>query len=128
MKLLLDTHALLWILAGDSRLSRRAARAYEDPSNDAFVSAVSLWEIGIKLSLGRLELSPDWFTTIESELVTNAMGWVPVHSRHCAGLAQLPFHHRDPFDRMLVVQARSEGMAIVSRDSWLSAYAVRRVW
>lgn len=128
MKLLLDTHALLWVLSGDPRLSAGAARAYEEPENAAYVSAVSLWEIGIKVGLGRLELAAGWFSIIDSQLQANGIGWVPVESRHCAQIANLPFHHRDPFDRMLVVQAQMEGMALVSRDRWITAYDVRRIW
>lgn len=115
-------------LATAASAGARAARAFEDPANDAFVSVASLWEIAIKCSLDRLVLTPDWFRTIESELDANAIGWVPIRSGHCAHVAQLPFHHRDPFDRMLVVQARAEGMTLVSRDRSFSAYDVRTLW
>jgi PIN domain nuclease of toxin-antitoxin system len=128
LKLLLDTHALLWILGGDDRLSEGAATAFEDPANEAFVSAVSLWEIAIKLSLGKLELSPDWFPTIQAELENNRIAWLPLRSRHCVGVTRLPFHHRDPFDRMLVVQATTESMSLVTRDRWFRAYDVSVVW
>lgn len=128
MKLLLDTHALLWSIAESGRLSPAAARAYRNPANDLFVSAASLWEIGIKISLGNLSLHQDWPAIIRRELEINGIRWLAVSLEHCAAVSTLPFHHRDPFDRLLIAQARCEGLALLTADSAFAAYEVEVVW
>lgn len=128
MKVLLDTHVLLWILTDSGKLSPSAATNYQDPDNELYVSAVSLWEIGIKVSLGKLVLHPDWPTIIGSELERNGIRWLPIEMAHCARVATLPFHHRDPFDRLLVAQALSEDMALLTADATLASYDVELLW
>ena len=128
MKLLLDTHAFLWLVSGDARLSHKAQEAFLDRDNEVFLSAASFWEIGVKVSLGRLELAPNWAQALGAEMNASAVGWLPVEMAHCVAVSQLPFHHRDPFDRMLVVQARSDGLALVSRDEHFRSYGVDVVW
>ena len=128
MKVLLDTHAFLWSITGDDRLSKTAEEIFLDPDNNLFFSAASFWEICIKMNLGKLSLKRGWFKTIQEEMRTNAVQWLPVEMQHFFELTKLPFHHRDPFDRMLVAQAMVEDLQHVSRDSRLSAYKIKRIW
>ena len=129
MKLLLDTHALLWILSDDSRLSKRARSLYQDATDIAF-SVVSLWEIGIKLGLNCADfrLREDGWEAIPRTLVSQGVARLELSDWHCREVARLALHHRDPFDRMLVVQAIESGRAILSCDDKLDLYPVRRVW
>ena len=128
MKVLLDTHAFLWLVTDDDRLSKTARQTFLDTENGLFFSAASLWEICIKKSLGKISLKGQWFKTIQDEMVNNAIQWLPIEMPHCAEVTKLPFHHRDPFDRMLIAQAMMEEMQLLSRDTLLSAYAVKRIW
>lgn len=128
MKVLLDTHAFLWLVTGDYRLSEMARQTFLNTENMLFFSAASLWEICIKISLGKISLKRGWLQTIQDEMVVNAIQWLPIEIPHCAELTKLPFHHRDPFDRLLIAQAMVEDMQLLSRDTHLSAYAIKRVW
>lgn len=128
MKLLLDTHALLWFLAGSAELGTRARRSIEDLRNERLVSVASLWEMAIKISLGRLSFPTTDTGAVVGLLRSNRMEMLPVEAAHALGVAQLPRHHRDPFDRLLIAQAILEGAAIVSRDEQFAAYNVRRIW
>lgn len=128
MKVLLDTHAFLWAITGDKKLSKTARKTFLDPHNRLFFSAVSIWEISIKISLGKLSLKSGWLKKIQNEMSVNAIQWLPVEMPHCAELTKLPFHHRDPFDRMLVAQAKVEELQVLSRDVRLSAYDIQRIW
>lgn len=128
MNVLLDTHAFLWAISGDKKLSETARKTFLDPGNRLFFSAVSMWEICIKISLEKLSLKSGWFKNIQNEMSTNAIQWLPVEIQHCVELTELPFHHRDPFDRMLVAQARAEDLQVLSRDVRLSAYDIECIW
>jgi len=128
MKVLLDTHAFLWLITGDDRLSEIARRTFLDPASKLFFSAASLWEICIKKNLGKLSLKSGWLETIQDELKVNAIQWLSIEMPHCAELTKLPFHHRDPFDRMLIAQAMVEDLLLLSRDGRLSAYEIKRIW
>jgi len=128
MKVLLDTHAFLWSITGDDRLSKTAEKTFLNPDNNLYFSAASFWEICIKLSLGKLSLKRGWFKTIQEEMRINAVQWLPVEMQHCVELTNLPFHHRDPFDRMLIAQAMVEDLQLLSRDGRLSAYQIKRIW
>ena len=124
MRLLLDTHALVWMASDPSRLSEPAASAIRDPANDVHVSAISGWEVAIKRARGRLRF-PDIDRPMMQAL---RLIELPVSLRHTTEVGRLPDHHRDPFDRMLVAQARSEGLTLVSRDRGLLAYDVDLRW
>ena len=128
MKVLLDTHAFLWLITDDERLSENARQTYLNTENSLFFSAASLWEIGIKKSLGKISLKDGWSQTIKEEMDINTIQWLPIEMTHCAEVAGLPFHHRDPFDRMLIAQAIVEEMKLISRDSPLSNYAIELIW
>lgn len=125
MKLLLDSHAFLWWLAGDQSLSPAARAAVADPGNVVFVSAASIWEIEIKRSLGRLDVRE---ADLIAEIGANRFLELPVQARHGEAAARLPAHHDDPFDRMLVAQAQLEGMVCVTRDPAFEAYGVAKLW
>jgi len=128
MKLLLDTHSFLWFIGGDVRLSPAAQVLIEDATNDAFLSVASLWEMAIKISLGRLQLAQPLETFIPQQLSLNRIGLLGITISHTAKVATLPFHHRDPFDRFLVAQAQVEQMSVVSSDPAFDAYGITRLW
>lgn len=128
MKLLLDTHTFLWFIGGDERLSPSARTLIEDLSNDVYLSFASLWEMAIKISLGRLELAQPFETFIPHQLSLNRIGLLGITISHTAKVATLPFHHRDPFDRLLVVQAQIEQMSLVSSDAAFDTYGITRLW
>lgn len=124
MKLLLDTHALLWALEASPRLSRRARRLVQDASNEVIVSAASALEVAIKRSLGRLSVPDDLADACDAAGFTRrSIGFAEARV-----LESLPWHHRDPFDRLLVSHAIVQGAALVTRDRELGAYGIATVW
>ncbi len=128
MKLLLDTHTFLWFLDDSPHLSHYARKLIEDGANDVFLSAGGLWEMAIKVSLGKLSLAQPFETLIPAQLALNSIQVLGISVAHTAHIAILPFHHRDPFDRLFIAQALVEGMPIVSVDAALDAYGVTRLW
>jgi len=128
VRVLLDTHALLWFSLDDARLSAGAKSAIMDRGNDLLVSPATLWEVAIKVSLGKYELEEEFTPFFSRVLAAYNMTLLPVTVEHAATVARLPFHHRDPFDRLLVAQAICEGIPIVSTDRALDAYSVARIW
>ena len=128
MRALLDTHAFLWWITGDERLSDRVSQLIADGRNEMFVSAASIWEIAIKGRLGRLSISGDPAKFIGGQIVENSFRGLPIVAGHALRVWELPDHHRDPFDRMLVAQAQVEGLALVSRDPQVSKYDIEVVW
>lgn len=127
-RLLLDTHAFLWFAFADERLSRSACEAIEDPSVVKMLSVASLWEIAIKLSLGKLELGTSLDRFFHDEVEGREIEVLAISNAHLLRVAGLPFHHRDPFDRLLVAQALVEGLAIATSDAGLAAYGISRLW
>lgn len=127
MRLLLDTHTLLWYVSGEHELGANAQAAILDASNEAVVSIASFWEIAIKQNLGKLELRPDLDTLVAKSSFAG-IGLLPISVSHAKRLVTLPHHHRDPFDRMLVAQALEEPLCVVSRDTAFDAYGVERIW
>jgi PIN domain nuclease of toxin-antitoxin system len=128
VRLLLDTHSLLWFLAGDTRLSPRARSLIEDLGNTRLASIASLWEIAIKVSIGKLFLARPYAEMFPRLLYENRIEAYPITVAHIAAVATLRFHHRDPFDRMIVAQSLTDEVPIVSGDITLDAYSVRRIW
>ena len=124
MNLLLDTHALLWWLAGHPRLGREAHALIADPGHNVYVSAATAWEIAIKASLGKLVIPPDVSTWLPYQLESNRFVPLPITVAHALGVARLPPHHTDPFDRVLIAQAQAEGLTLVSSDEQLGRYGV----
>jgi PIN domain nuclease of toxin-antitoxin system len=127
MRLLLDTHAFLWFAAGDPRLSRPARTAMEAEGTELCISTASVWEMAIKASLGRLTL-PGPVDTYLAEKIEEGYRMLPVTWSQAAVVERLPFHHRDPFDRLLVAQALAERCPIVTRDRVFRKYGVGVVW
>ena len=128
MNILLDTHAFLWFVDDNPRLSQPARVLIESDESQPFLSAASLWEIAIKISLGKLSLNQEYETFIPHHLAWNGIGLLNISLEHTAAVTTLPFHHRDPFDRLLVVQSKIESMTFVSADPAFDAYGVKRVW
>ena len=123
MNLLLDTHALLWWLNDDPTLADSARAAIADPENTVFLSAVVVWEIRIKESIGKLDLPDDFAEVLDGQRFAE----LPITVAHAHAVAELPAIHRDPFDRMLVAQAKAVEMTIVTRDAAIAEYDVRVV-
>lgn len=128
MKLLLDTHTFLWFIAGDVRLSNKARTLIEDMDNVRLLSTASLWEIAIKTSIGKLDLGLPFGTLIPQQLDGNLIDLLDITVDHAALVATLPFHHKDPFDRMVIAQALAEELPIVSVDPILDTYSITRLW
>ena len=123
MRLLLDTHAFLWFVMGDPRLSSAARDAIEDPVHETWLSVASVWEIAIKHSLGKLTL-----TEPSPRDPSERFSTAPHRLTHLLRVNVLPFHHRDPFDRLLVAQSLTERMSVVSIEAGFDAYGVTRIW
>jgi len=128
MKILLDTHAFLWWVVDDPRLSDTARTIIADGNNDLFFSAASGWEIGIKTGLGRLELPSNLNEYIVDQLEKNAMIVLPIQLSHALHVTQLPDHHKDPFDRMLIAQSQLENLSLLTRDPMIAKYNVNITW
>ncbi|HBJ33587.1 MAG TPA: PIN domain nuclease [Planctomycetaceae bacterium] len=128
MNLLLDTHAFLWFIGNDSRLSDDAKLAIEAPANQKWVSIASCWEIAIKSGLGKLQLADPVEVFLPREIAANRFSTLPIELRHATFVADLPNHHRDPFDRLLIAQALVESFQIVGCDAAFDAYGVSRLW
>lgn len=128
MRLLIDTHALIWFCEGNPALSATARAAMEDPSNERFISHATPWEVAIKLSLGRLQLQVGFEVLFPGVMKANGFEFLPPAVEHYRALISLPQHHGDPFDRLLVAQARVEGLTLVSCDVHFPAYGVPVLW
>lgn len=128
MRVLADTHAPLWFLAGDSRMSERARELIESAENEGLVSIASVWEIAIKASLGRVELGRSFAEFVANQVENNGFAVLPLTVGHLSKLTELPFHHRDPFDRLLVAQALAEGTPLISSDAAFHSYHVDVLW
>lgn len=126
MPFLLDTHVLIWFVEGDNNLPKSVREAIET-SNQNFVSMASFWEMAIKVSLGNLELTTSFVKYFETVL---GEGFIilPVDFIHTVKLSQLPFHHRDPFDRTLIAQALSENLTIITKEKLFEEYGIKRLW
>lgn len=128
MNILLDTHVFLWFVDDNPRLSETARTLIEADDSQPFLSIASLWEMAIKISLRKLELEQPFESFIPHQLARNGIGILNLSLEHTAAISTLPFHHRDPFDRLIVVQAKLEGMPLVSADPAFDAYEIQRVW
>ena len=128
MKYLLDTHTLLWFLQGEKKLSDKARRLIDSPRNSKFLSIVSLWEIAIKVSLGKLVLDKPFERLFPEQLYFNRIEVLDITVDSLIKLTTLPFHHRDPFDRLIIAQALVEGLPIISTDTVFDAYEISREW
>jgi len=128
MRLLLDTHALLWWLTEDSSLPASARKVIAHKNNTVMVSAASAWEIATKVRLGRLEAAADITGNFAAYLAHEQFEGLPVSIEHGIRAGSLPGSHKDPFDRMLIAQAQAESLTIVSNELIFDGYGVRRIW
>ncbi len=128
MRLLLDTHALLWFYLDDPQLSATAKSLILDPAHSKWVSPASYWEIAIKIGKRKYALTKPYEEAMREAIDLNGFGYLHIEPRHTALLTSMASHHNDPFDRLLVAQALVEGIPIVSADDQLDAYGVQRCW
>jgi len=128
MNCLLDTHVVLWILSDDRRLSENAKIQFLEKENTIYLSMASIWEISIKVSLNKLEIKSSLETFVEKHIIGNDIHLLNIELEHVYPLVKLPFHHRDPFDRLIVSQAIYEKMPIISSDKNFDLYSVKRIW
>jgi PIN domain nuclease of toxin-antitoxin system len=128
LRVLLDTHIFLWWIADDSRLITEVREIIADGGNDLFLSVASCWEIAIKAQLGRIDLpeKPDKF--IAEQLSLNAIMSLPIHANHALNVLNLPFIHRDPFDRIIISQAKTENLPVVTSDPVFKQYGIQTLW
>jgi PIN domain nuclease of toxin-antitoxin system len=128
MKLLLDTHVFIWMESQPAKLSSKAQTALEDESNSLLLSVASVWEMQIKVQLGKLKFTFPLQQVIAAQQEVNGIEVLPIQLMHTFALDNLPLHHKDPFDRMLLVQAQVENAVLVSQDSLFSQYPVQILW
>lgn len=128
MNLLLDTHVLIWLVEGSNNLSLAARQAIEDENNSLHLSIASLWEMTIKMTLGKLQLGMSIDRIVESYLLPTGIEILPIHLNHLLVLRDLPLHHRDPFDRLLISQAQAENLTLLSGDRVFGDYQVPILW
>jgi PIN domain nuclease of toxin-antitoxin system len=128
VNLLLDTHAFLWFIANGPRLSSQAQTLIQNTGNRRLLSIAGLWEMAIKVSLGKLTLAQPFDQFIPRQLQLNQIEVLAIELPHLAAVVAMPFHHRDPFDRLMAAQCQVEALPIISTDPAFDAYSVRRIW
>jgi len=128
MKYILDTHALIWFLSGDPQLSTRARYLMDDSANELLISVASLWEMAVKVSIGKLNLNQPFEKLFPEQLENNSIEILGITIDHLNAACNLPFHHRDPFDRLIIAQAEIEQMSFIGADTIFDRYGVQRHW
>ena len=128
MKYLLDTHTLLWIVSDDNKLSKKVKTIYLNPENEMILSVASIWEIVIKLSNGKLEINTSFEEFAQNDILGNDISILPIRLPHLYILAELPFHHKDLFDRLIISQSKEGNIPVLSDDNIFNKYKVKRVW
>lgn len=128
MNILLDTHAFLWLRTAPDKIPARLLSAYDDLDNEFFLSIASVWEIQIKQQLGKLELDLSLPELIKEQRLNNGLQLLAIETEHIFALSSLPFHHKDPFDRLILVQSQMENLKLASADSAFTAYGVELFW
>ncbi|MDX8410507.1 MAG: type II toxin-antitoxin system VapC family toxin [Mariprofundaceae bacterium] len=128
MRVLLDTHAFIWAATLDERLSAKAREILLDSNNELFLSTASIWEMAIKASIGKLILQQPLGQTINEQIQINDLRILSIEPAHALAVASLPWHHRDPFDRLLVCQSKQENLSILGCDTAMDAYGISRIW
>jgi len=127
VRLLLDTHIFLWFIQGNDRLSNTARLSIEDPKNQKLISVASLWEIAIKVSINKLEIGMSISDLVTREVFGNTFSILQIDSAHLDKLEKLTFHHKDPFDRLIIAQSMAENISIISQDKIFSIYPVQLI-
>lgn len=128
MRLLLDTHTFIWFVTDSPRISITAKTLIEDEYNEKLLSIASIWEMAIKHSIGKLTFELPFMSFITSQMQQNSMELVNIQIEHLNVVANLPLHHRDPFDRLIIAQAMVEQMPVVGSDKAFDSYSVQRLW
>ena len=128
MNYLLDTHTFLWFINDDPSLSSTAKTLIENRENGIYLSVASIWEMAIKVSLGRLEMPSPFTDFIDDQLSKNTIVLLDIKTAHTGIVVTLPFHHRDPFDRLIIAQSQSEDFPIIGRDAVFDNYRIKRHW
>lgn len=128
MKYLIDTHAFLWGISAPDQLSPISRKLIENTDNEIYVSSAGLWEIAIKISIGKLRLSSPFEQFISQQLGLNQFYILTASLRHYEAVASLPLYHKDPFDRLMIAQSMIENMPIISIDEKFDLYPIRRIW
>ena len=128
MKFLIDTHTLLWIVTNDKKLSKTANKLYLNSENLIFVSLASIWEMAIKISLKKLSIEEPLKDFIHTQIKRNDIRILNIEPEHILLLENLPFHHRDPFDRLIISQSMSENIPLLSSDKVFDFYPIKRIW
>lgn len=128
MKVLLDTHAFLWAIREDERLSPRAREIFIAGSNELFLSVASVWEILLKVQVGKIRFEEPAVGYLKRQIFKNNIRMLPILMDHVAHLESLPLHHRDPFDRILVAQSMEENLSLLSADPLMQRYSLAVIW
>jgi PIN domain nuclease of toxin-antitoxin system len=128
MKFIADTHAFIWFITDSPQLSAQAKKLFESPESERLLSIASIWEIAIKTNLGKLSFDKPLEQFLPEQIALNYIRLLDISLLHALRVANLPLHHRDPFDRMIVAQSLVENLPILSDDGVLDAYGVKRVW
>jgi PIN domain nuclease of toxin-antitoxin system len=128
MRILIDTHIFIWYVQNSEKLTNSVARLINDGKNEILLSTASIWEMAIKQSTGKLSLGSPYASFIREQIKINNLELLPITLEHLETVASLPFHHRDPFDRLLIAQALFENIQILSIDTAFDAYAIHRIW
>jgi PIN domain nuclease of toxin-antitoxin system len=128
VRVLLDTHVFLWWNENNTQLSKKALRILSDPANSLILSVASAWEIALKTQAGKLRIPEDAATYVPTRVAHYGMEILPIHLAHALALASLPMLHRDPFDRILIVQSQIEKLSLITADPVIRGYAVDTVW
>ena len=126
MRQLLDTHIFIWFISGSDRLNGKVREQIEN--NDNLLSIASLWEIAIKFSIGKLDLKLSIEQLVEEQIIANGIEILDITTEHIAVVADLPLHHRDPFDRLIIAQAKVEKIPVVGVDNVFDSYSIQRLW
>lgn len=127
MNYLLDTHALIWFLTGDKNLSKKSKEIIENQDNSIFISVSTIWEIAIKISLNKFKFQKG-FKNFLDLIDNNGFEIIPISFEHALAVSSLEFIHRDPFDRLIVAQALTENMDIITKDEYITQYHIKTIW
>jgi PIN domain nuclease of toxin-antitoxin system len=128
MKILLDTHTFIWYITDSPQLSQNAKKLIENENTEKLLSLASVWEMGIKHSIGKLNFSRPFMEFIKEQLVITNIGLLGIDFEHIEVITTLPLHHRDPFDRIIIAQAILEGIPVIGADGMFDAYGITRFW
>jgi PIN domain nuclease of toxin-antitoxin system len=128
MRYLLDTHTFIWVIQDLKQISEEAQKRLTEPDVKLYLSLASIWEISIKVSTGKLNLQEPLGEFLREQLVLNVIDVLPITFEHVTKVRELPFHHRDPFDRLIIAQSILENLPVIGKDEWFDRYGLTRYW